>query len=130
MHADDWGPGLNPPTGGGSHASAAAVESDFDPAALHDHRDRAVTLRVTEHPGQRLAISRHVPVLNGHLPLAVLLTGGGGIGSGVLAEDENRIRHDRLLSHTSTTTRASHPAGVAAMRRSWYVTALTWPTIR
>ena len=43
----------------------------------------------------------HVHVLDGHLTLAVLLTGGCGIGSGVLPEDPHSVGHG-LSSHSSS----------------------------
>jgi hypothetical protein len=39
----------------------------------------------------------HVDVLEGNPPFAVVLPGGRGVGSGVLAEDQHFVRHPRTL---------------------------------
>jgi hypothetical protein len=71
-----------------------------------------------KHALQFRRVLGHVDVLEGGLALAVLLTGGRGIGSRILAEDQNGLCHlptllvdvrRRVLGHTSTTTCASQP---------------------
>jgi hypothetical protein len=46
-----------------------------------------------EHLLQARWVFRHVHVLHGDFALAVLLTGGGSVGSGVFAKDKNRVSH-------------------------------------
>jgi hypothetical protein len=71
-------------------------------------------------------IFRHVDVLHGSLALAVLLTGGRRVGSGVFPENEDHLVHEqtllvrsRLFPQTSTTTWASQPRAPGATWRRW-----------
>jgi hypothetical protein len=50
---------------------------------------------VLEHPRERVAVLLHVVVCEGHVPPFVLVTGGGRVGSGVLAVD---VDHGDLRS--------------------------------
>jgi hypothetical protein len=49
---------------------------------------------MAEHPLQAGTVARDVDVLEGHLALAVVLTGGTGVGSRILAEDDDLLGHD------------------------------------
>jgi hypothetical protein len=66
---------------------STAAEADPHPVALDDDRDLALALRVDEHPRQALAVLLDVDVLKGDAPPGVVLTGGRGIRSSVLAEE-------------------------------------------
>lgn len=70
-----------------SDLSATTVESDGDPSPLDDHGNGALTLGVLKHLLHPRRVLGHVDVLEGNLSLAVILPGGKGVGSGVLAED-------------------------------------------
>ena len=50
-----------------------------------------------EHLLHARSVLGDVDVLNGNLLFAVLLPGGSGVGSGVLAEDQNFLTHPRTL---------------------------------
>ncbi len=71
-----------------SHSSSAP-EADCDLLVLHDDRHRALALAVFEHPLKLSRFFLDVDVLEWNLPLAVILTGSLGVGSGVLAKDED-----------------------------------------
>ncbi len=62
-------------------------------------RDVPPALRIVEHPLHGGLIPRHVQILDGHLPFAVLLTGGTGVRSSVLPEDQHVLRHRSLPNH-------------------------------
>ncbi len=81
----------------GLNLSATSIVSDRDPVALHDHRDSAFPSGVLKHALQPRRILGNVDVLEWDLPLAVFLPGGRGIGSCVLAEDQDRLSHSRTL---------------------------------
>jgi hypothetical protein len=70
-----------------SDFSATTVESDGDFASLDDHGNGTLTLGVLKHLLHPRGVLGHVDVLEGNLSLAVILPGGKGVGSGVLAED-------------------------------------------
>jgi hypothetical protein len=52
---------------------------------------------VLEHALQPRRILGHVDVLESNLPRAVLLPGGRGVGSRILAEDQDGLSHLRTL---------------------------------
>jgi hypothetical protein len=81
---------------------------------------------VLKHLLEARGIFRHVDVLHENLALAVLLTGGRGVGSGVFPKNEDHLVHEqsllvrsRLFPQTSTTTSASQPRAPGATRRRW-----------
>lgn len=80
-----------------SDFSATAVESDGDRTPLDDHGNGALPLGVLKHLLHPRGVLGHVDVLEGYLPFAVILPGGNGVGSGVLAEDQYLVRHPRTL---------------------------------
>ena len=80
-----------PHTAGSSHASAAA-EPYRDTSVFHDHRDLAPSMRVLQHARESCGIPLDVDVLERNAPPGVVLTGGLGVGSGVLSEDQNHLR--------------------------------------
>jgi len=100
--------------------SAASIESDGDLAAVHDHRDRPPALGVVKHLLHPRGVPGDVDVLEGDLPFAVLLTGGRGIGSGVLAEDQHSLSH-RVRSRVGLpcqSTAARSPSVIRVNRPS------------
>ncbi len=86
--------------GGWSDRSPLAVPADLDAAALDDHGHGAIAFGVAEHPLQARSIAGHVDVLKGNLAFAVVLTGGTGVGSAILAEDDDLLRHVGSLVKT------------------------------
>ena len=75
-----------------SDASGAA-ETDRHAAVLDDDRDLAPAFGQLNHPFELGRILLDVDVAKGNVPLFVLLTGGGGVGSRVFAEDEDFVNH-------------------------------------
>jgi hypothetical protein len=95
----------------GLDLSATSIKSEDDLAAIDDHRDGASAFGILKHLPHSRGILGDVDVLEGDLPLAVVLTGGRGIGSGVLAKDQHFLSHPRTLlcrvpQPQSTTDRA------------------------
>jgi hypothetical protein len=76
-----------------SDRSPTPVIANRDFLPFHDHRDCAIPLGMLQHLLHADRILRHVHVFYGDLALAELLTGGRRVGSGILAEDENRVSH-------------------------------------
>src|ERR1044071_3377575 len=62
--------------------------------AVDDHRHRAASLAVAEHPLERRRVLLDVVVLDRHLPPRVIVPGGSRVGSRVLAED---VDHTSLI---------------------------------
>src|SRR5438477_7860430 len=80
------------PPAGCSDASAAAV-SDADLSLLDDDRDGPAPLGPLQHLVEKRLVLENVVVLD-FVPLFLVgLTGCGGVGSGVLAEDPHRPGH-------------------------------------
>ncbi len=92
-----------------SDFSATTVESDGDRTPLDDHGNSALPLGVLKHLLHPRGVFGHVDVLEGNLPFAVILPGGYGVGSGVLAEDQYFVRHPRTL--LSRLLKKSHLPG-------------------
>jgi hypothetical protein len=78
-----------------SDASGPA-EADRDAAALDDERDSAFAAGQLEEARHRLRVLPHVAVLDPYSPGAEVLTGGGRVGSGILAVDLDGLRHRSL----------------------------------
>jgi hypothetical protein len=68
------------------HASGAA-KPDRHLLAVDDHRHRAASLAVAEHPLERCRVLLDVQIFKRNLPPTEVLTGGLRVRSGVLAED-------------------------------------------
>src|SRR5512146_708821 len=85
------------PRPGPSNASGA-VEAYGHPAVLLDERDAPVAPGELEEPLHRLRIALDVEVLDPHPSLAEVLTGGAGVGSGILAVNPNGSRrHGHMM---------------------------------
>ena len=67
--------------------ASGAAEPDRDLIAVHDHRYGAAPLAEPEHALELGRVFLDVDVLERHVPPIKILTGGLGVGSGVLAED-------------------------------------------
>jgi hypothetical protein len=72
-------------------------ETDFNPAAVHDDRHAALVAGVLEHLREAMGRLQHVDVLDGGTLPFVGFTSRLGVGSGVLAEDEDGGWHTSLL---------------------------------
>jgi hypothetical protein len=81
----------------GLDLSATSVESSDHLATVHDQRDGTPALGVPKHLLHPRGVLGDVDVLKGNLPFAVVLTGGRGVGSSVLAEDQRFLSHPRQL---------------------------------
>jgi hypothetical protein len=81
----------------GLDLSATSVESSDHLATVHDQRDGTPALGVLKHLLHPRGVLGDVDVLKGNLPFAVVLTGGRGVGSSVLAEDQRFLSHPRQL---------------------------------
>ncbi len=90
----DRSSGLRPPAGG-SDLSAAAV-SDADLRSLDDDRNGPLPFRELEHIVELRGIVDHVAVAHLVPLLLVRLTGGRGVGSGVLTENAHDVGHALL----------------------------------
>jgi hypothetical protein len=66
--------------------ASGAPESDGDLPAVEDDRHASAS-RETDHALELGAVFLNVDVSEGKFALRVVLTGRGGVGSGVLAED-------------------------------------------
>ena len=78
---------------------SGAAEADRHCVAVDDHRNVAAALGMGQHPLEVLGVLLHVHVFERHTPPFVVLTGGRGVGSGVLAED---VDHGDLLGSMIT----------------------------
>jgi hypothetical protein len=79
----------------GSHASGASV-ADRHPPALEDHGHLALAAGVLQHLGEVGRGRLDVAVVDRVALRGVGLTGPGGVGSGVLAEDRDaQVAHGR-----------------------------------
>ena len=65
---------------------------------FHNDGNLARTFRVLKHLAHSGSIFQHVAVLKRNSPFAVVLTGGGGIGSGVLPKDQHFLSTHYNLS--------------------------------
>src|SRR6476620_4134835 len=63
------------------------AEPDRHLLAVDDHRHRAASLAVREHPLERRRVLLDVEILDCHLPPRVIVPGGSRIRSGVFPED-------------------------------------------
>jgi hypothetical protein len=54
----------------------------------------------------------HVDVLEGNPPFAVVLPGGRGVGSGVLAKDQHFVRHALTLPVKNAPVVTSEPIAI------------------
>src|SRR5512143_2485313 len=79
------------PARGLSHASRT-VEARRDPPVLLDEGDAPVATRELEKPLHCLGVALDVEVLYLHSSLAEVLTGGAGVGSGILSVNPDRSR--------------------------------------
>jgi hypothetical protein len=75
-------------TDGRSHPSSAS-EAEYHLAIFDDDRDLAAAFAVLQHPLQIGRILLDVDVLERDMPPFIVLTGGCGVGSRVLAEDQH-----------------------------------------
>src|SRR5262245_20706291 len=80
---------LRPPAGA-SDASGSPVAYLYL-GSVDDHRDGAIPLGELEHFGEEPLVLQDVEVLDVVPVLGVGLTGRGGVGSGVLAENADRF---------------------------------------
>jgi hypothetical protein len=76
------------PHGPRSDASRAA-EADSHRVILDDDRHAALTFGELQHPLEVGGVLLDLEVFERDMPPGVILTGGFGVGSGVLAEDEH-----------------------------------------
>lgn len=80
-----------------SDASGVPLEADLDLATVHDDRHAALVAGVLEHLRQAGTLPEHVHIIDRN-PLALVgFTSRPGVGSGVLAEDQNLVCHAFLL---------------------------------
>jgi hypothetical protein len=91
--------------------ASRAAEPDRHLVAVNDHRHRASALAESQHPLQLRRVLFDVDVLERDLPPLKVVTGGLGIRSGVLAEDED---HAPLSHHPdrAACAPAVHPLSV------------------
>ena len=81
-----------------SDASGVPLEADLDFAAVHDDRHAALVAGVLEHLRQAGTLPEHVHIIDRNPVARVGCTSRPGVGSSVLAEDQNRVCHAPLLS--------------------------------
>jgi len=77
--------------------SATSIKSDEDLAAIDDHRDSSPAFGILKHLLHPGGVLGHVDVPEKRLAFAVVLTGGRGVGSGVLPKYQHRVCHARIL---------------------------------
>ena len=75
--------------------ASGAAETNRDACALDDHRNVAAALAELEHPLQVCGVLLHVDVVERYVPPFKILTGGEGVRSSILAENQ-RVR---VLGH-------------------------------
>jgi len=102
---------LRPPAGVSDPSGAPVAYLDF--GAVDDDRDRSIPLRSLQHFGEERPVLEDVEVLDLEAVLRVGLTGRGGVGSRVLAEDSHGFGHWRgpPMRDRSTASRSDQRTG-------------------
>jgi len=73
---------------------SAVTNGDF--ACFDDHGDLAASIGQLQHPPQSLIVLQHVEIIKRSLAARVGLPGRGGVGSEILAEDNDFLGHSSI----------------------------------
>ena len=74
---------------------SSAAKANRHLAVFDDHRNRAAALAVAEHPLEGGRIFLDVQILEPDVPPIEVFTGGLGVGSSILAEDQDHGAFDQ-----------------------------------